>query len=82
MQHLKIDQSFIRVGMSSDKGRAILENILQLAQSLHIITTAEGVETQEQLDYLATAGCDYIQGYLLSKPLPQAEFEHLLGQPR
>lgn len=82
VQHLKIDQSFIRVGMSSDKGRAILENILQLAQSLHIITTAEGVETQEQLDYLATAGCDYIQGYLLSKPLPQAEFEHLLGQPR
>lgn len=82
VQHLKIDQSFIRVGMSSQKGRAILENILQLAQSLDIITTAEGVETQDQLDYLASAGCHYIQGYLLSKPLPQAEYEALLRQPR
>lgn len=80
VQHLKIDQSFIRVGMSSDKGRAILENILQLAKSLQMTTTAEGVETQEQLDYLAAAGCHYIQGYLLSKPLLQADYEALLAR--
>lgn len=79
VQHLKIDQSFIRVGMSSEKGQAILENILQLAKALDMTTTAEGVETQEQLDYLAAAGCHYIQGYLLSKPLPQTDYEALLA---
>jgi EAL domain-containing protein (putative c-di-GMP-specific phosphodiesterase class I) len=75
VQNLKIDQSFIRKGMSSAKGRAILENILQLAKSLQVTTTAEGVETEEQLAFLQASGCEYIQGYLLSKPLPLAEFE-------
>lgn len=78
VQHLKIDQSFIRVGMGSARGRAILENIMQLAQSLQMVTTAEGVETQEQLIYLSHAGCDFIQGFLLSRPLPQRDFEQLL----
>jgi EAL domain-containing protein (putative c-di-GMP-specific phosphodiesterase class I) len=80
VQNLKIDQSFIRKGMSSKKGRAILENILQLAQSLEVTTTAEGVETEEQLVFLQDSGCHFIQGYLLSKPLPQTDFEQLLQQ--
>lgn len=79
VQNLKIDQSFIRKGMSNAKGRAILENILQLAKSLQVTTTAEGVETEEQLAFLQASGCEYIQGYLLSKPLPLAEFERLLN---
>lgn len=78
VQNLKIDQSFIRKGMSNAKGRAILENILQLAKSLQVTTTAEGVETEEQLTYLQQSGCDFIQGYLLSKPLPLAEFEGVM----
>ncbi len=78
VQNLKIDQSFIRKGMGSYKGQAILENILQLAKSLQVTTTAEGVETEEQLAFLQQSGCEYIQGYLLSKPLPLAEFELLL----
>jgi EAL domain-containing protein (putative c-di-GMP-specific phosphodiesterase class I) len=61
--------------MSNAKGRAILENILQLAKSLQVTTTAEGVETEEQLAFLQASGCEYIQGYLLSKPLPLAQFE-------
>lgn len=77
LQNLKIDQSFIRDGMSSEKGRAILENILQLAQALQIKTTAEGVETEEQLQFLQVSGCDYIQGYLLSKPLPLEQYEQV-----
>lgn len=80
VQNLKIDQSFIRQGMGSKKGRAILENILLLAKSLEVSTTAEGVETEEQLQFLQDSGCNYIQGYLLSKPLPQAEFEQLMEQ--
>lgn len=78
MQNLKIDQSFIRTGMRTSKGRAILENILQLAKSLHVTTTAEGVETEEQLAFLQQSGCQFIQGYLLSKPLPLADYELLL----
>lgn len=78
VQNLKIDQSFIRTGMRTSKGRAILENILQLAKSLHVTTTAEGVETEEQLAFLQQSGCQFIQGYLLSKPLPLADYELLL----
>lgn len=78
VQNLKIDQSFIRKGMSSSKGMAVLENILQLAKSLQVTTTAEGVETEEQLQYLQRSGCEFIQGYLLSKPLPLAEFELMM----
>lgn len=78
VQNLKIDQSFIRKGMSSSKGRAVLENILQLAKSLQVTTTAEGVETEEQLQYLQRSGCEFIQGYLLSRPLPLNDYEALL----
>jgi PAS domain S-box-containing protein/diguanylate cyclase (GGDEF)-like protein len=78
VQNLKIDQSFIRKGMSSSKGRAVLENILQLAKSLQVTTTAEGVETEEQLQYLQRSGCEFIQGYLLSRPLSLADYETLL----
>ncbi len=78
VQNLKIDQSFIRKGMSSNKGRAVLENILQLAKSLQVTTTAEGVETEEQLQYLQRSGCEFIQGYLLSRPLPLTDYEALL----
>jgi len=78
IKHLKIDQSFIRLGMKSVKGQAILENIISLAKSLKVITTAEGVETQEQLDYLKNAQCDAIQGYLLSRPMRLIDFEALM----
>lgn len=81
IQHLKIDQSFIKRALSSSKSKAILENIIDLAQSLNIEITAEGVETQEQFEYVKSLGCDYVQGYLLSKPLTQRDFESLLNSP-
>lgn len=80
IEHLKIDQSFIRLGMTDKKGQLVLENILQLAKSLEVEITAEGVETAEQLAFLAKAGCHYIQGYYFSKPLSQLDFEQLLAQ--
>lgn len=74
IQNLKIDQAFIKRALGSDKSKAILENIVDLAHALKIELTAEGVETQEQFDYMRSLHCHYIQGYLLSKPLEESDF--------
>ncbi len=77
---LKIDQSFIR-DLHSDPGdAAIVTAIIGLAKGLGFKTIAEGVETQEQLDFLREHQCDEIQGYFYSKPVPAAEFARLLAR--
>ena len=70
VQYLKIDRSFIEEDIDASKSQAIISAIIQLAEALEIKTIAEGVETQEQLDWLNKHGCDYVQGFLLSRPLP------------
>lgn len=70
VQYLKIDRSFIESDIPSSKSQAIIKAIIQLAKALEIKSIAEGVETQEQLDWLAGHGCDCVQGFLLSRPLP------------
>ncbi len=69
---LKIDQTFIRT-MSDHAGAAIVCAIAGLGRSLNIATTAEGVETIEQLTFLRAAGCQFAQGYLLGHAVPAAE---------
>ncbi|MDJ0325030.1 EAL domain-containing protein [Cryobacterium sp. PH31-AA6] len=69
---LKIDLTFIRDLERSDHDRAIVEGILRLADSLHLDVVAEGIETTGQRDLLTGMGCRYGQGYLFSKPVPQA----------
>jgi len=75
---LKIDQAFIRdIGTSADD-EAITRAIIAMAHTMGMEVCAEGVETQVHKDFLIREGCDYIQGYLLSRPVPDEEFSGLL----
>ena len=71
---LKIDKSFVDSLSSSDEDTWIVINTISLASGLKLKTVAEGVETQEQKTILAALGCDILQGYLYSKPIPQDDF--------
>ena len=75
---LKIDQSFVRDLEEDANDRAIVSAIIRMAQALGMQTTAEGVETDGQLEFLRAQGCDEGQGYLFSPPLPAEAFEAYL----
>ena len=80
LDQLKIDQSFVRDLVTDNSDRAIIRTIISIAHSLGINVIAEGVETEEQRQFLLDNGCTYYQGYLFSKPLPIDEFEACLGK--
>jgi EAL domain-containing protein (putative c-di-GMP-specific phosphodiesterase class I) len=66
---LKIDRAFIKDLPASAKDAAICNAVLDLAKHLDLSVVAEGVETEEQLTYVESRGCDYVQGYLTGKPM-------------
>lgn len=72
---LKIDQSFIRNLTTNTNDQVIVGTIILLAQQLGMTTIAEGVETKAQLDMINNIGCDDIQGYYISRPIPADEFK-------
>lgn len=78
LDQLKIDQSFVRDIVTDSNDRAIVRTIITMASNLGINVIAEGVETEEQRQYLLDNGCTDYQGYLFSKPVPIDEFESLL----
>jgi EAL domain-containing protein (putative c-di-GMP-specific phosphodiesterase class I) len=75
---LKIDQSFVRDMLADKSDAAIIEAIVKLAQALGLELVAEGVETQEQSAALQGFGCQVMQGYLYSRPVPFIQFCALL----
>ncbi len=70
---VKIDQSFVARIDRDPRGEAVVSAVIQLAHTLGLQVIAEGVETEVQLDFLTAASCDYIQGYLFSRPHPGTE---------
>ncbi len=76
---LKIDQSFVRELSENPEDKAIVRAIINLASSLGLNTIAEGVETVSQMAFLRSHGCEEVQGYYLSKPLPPDQFEKFVN---
>lgn len=77
---LKLDMLFIRSAFKERKDTRLLEAMIGLAKSFEVPTVAEGVETEEQFLNLKRMGCDIIQGYYFSRPLPAADFERFITE--
>lgn len=75
---LKIDRSFVAKISEDENAKTIITTIINMAKTINIATTAEGVENEDQLKFLESQGCDKIQGYFISKPTKPNEIEQLL----
>jgi EAL domain-containing protein (putative c-di-GMP-specific phosphodiesterase class I) len=82
IQKLKIDRSFIKGIPADPEATALVGEIVRLAHVLSLHVVAEGVETQAQAAYLRDAGCEGMQGFLFSRPVPAAECALLLRSKR
>ena len=79
---LKLDRGFLSATASSERSRTVIRYILLMARELDLVTVAEGVETKEQLEFLRENKCDIAQGFYFSKPLPEDEYDALLGEQK
>ena len=80
LNSLKIDRSFIQDIPKSTQDMEIVQAIIVMAHTLHLQVITEGVETLEQYEFLQRNGCDFVQGYLLSRPVPLAELRPVLSE--
>lgn len=72
---LKLDLKFLRTGTDADRRHRIMQAVIDLAHTLHLLVIAEGVETKEESLLLEEMGCQYAQGYYYGRPVPENEFE-------
>ena len=78
---LKIDKSFLDVDMNMDiKDEIVIRDVIGMGKHLNLQIIVEGVETQEQSDFLESIGCDIVQGYFYGRPVPVKEFEIILKE--
>lgn len=75
---LKLDAEFFRGEEDKERGNLVVGETVSLAQKLDMRIVAEGIETREQVDFLAEKNCDLIQGYYFAKPMSVEEFEKLV----
>ncbi|MEG1426905.1 MAG: GGDEF domain-containing phosphodiesterase [Oscillospiraceae bacterium] len=75
---IKIDRGFLNATENNDKGRVIIEKVVDLIQSLRLIALMEGVESQEQADFLQKLNCDLAQGYFFARPMPLPDYMEYL----
>lgn len=76
---LKMDMMFMFKAKYDGRAETIISSVIRMAKWLNIPVIAEGVDRAEQVDFLKSVGCDYIQGFYFSKPLPAAEYEKLIS---
>lgn len=76
---IKLDMMFLSEQSESNRGGTILSSVVRMAKWLRMPVIAEGVENVKQADFLRSIGCDYIQGYLYSRPIPEEEFVKMLS---
>jgi EAL domain-containing protein (putative c-di-GMP-specific phosphodiesterase class I) len=77
---IKIDRAFVMNLGRNPQSAAIVRAVIGLGHGLEMSIVAEGVETQEQLSFLAEQGCDSVQGYFIGKPLPIEQYDTLVGR--
>lgn len=78
---IKVDRSFVKIIEHPDQNYAVTNSIIDLGHQMKLRIIAEGVETQPQWAYLEKQGCDIVQGYIVSKPVPALEFNELMSKP-
>ena len=71
---IKLDRRFFK-DIEDQKSRDVIDCLITLSKKLGLTSVAEGIETEEQLSYKQTVGCDLVQGFIFSRPLPVEEFE-------
>lgn len=77
---LKLDKAFFSESSDNGRGKKIVTSMLNMAKDLDLVTVAEGVETQEQVDFLKEKGCDIAQGFFYAKPMNVLEFEEFVNK--
>ena len=82
IHELKIDKSFVTTLPSSESDQIMVRSTVNLAHDLGLQVVAEGIEDEETLNLLKEMGCDYAQGYFISKPIGPNEFLELISSPQ
>ena len=80
IDNLKIDSHFIKDLVTDSEDRAIVSAIITMGHSMHLEVIAEGVETQQQLEYLRIEGCDFVQGYYINRPFSAQHMAMMIEQ--